>query len=107
MTLEHVMTALNTPLTRTLDAHRFVRIAAGEPVRLCADAGTLWVTIDGEPTDIEVDAGHCREFADHAPMLVSALGGTATVTVTPLVSRSPWRRVAAALGRAPIREARA
>jgi len=102
MNLEHAMTSPSTPLTHRLRRHQFVRVAAGQPVRLCSQAGTLWVTIDGEPADIEVDAGECRRFDRHATMLVGALGSDALVTVTPLAGATWGQRLAAAFGRPAI-----
>ena len=34
----------------------FLHLAA-QPVRLIVDRGTAWVTQDGEPEDIQIDAG--------------------------------------------------
>lgn len=86
-------------LTRTLQPQEFLHIAPGERVCLRAESGSLWVTIDGEPADIEMDAGESRAFRPQRPMIVGTLGGPAVVTLTS-AGHLGWReRLAVALGR--------
>ena len=72
-----------TMRTRRLGRTDFLHLGR-QPVRLAADCGTLWVTQDGEPEDIQIDAGQMREFDGHAVLTVGTLGGGAQVRVTPL-----------------------
>lgn len=54
------------------------------PLGLClrAERGTLWVTVDGRPEDIELERGHCLRFEQPARVVVSALGGDAVLSTT-------------------------
>jgi hypothetical protein len=76
-------------LMHHLDANRILRLAA--PLELQARAGTLWVTIDGDPEDIVLEPGDRRRFDAPAALLVYALGGRAALQVRPLAPapRSP------------------
>lgn len=63
----------------------------GAAVCVMAEHGTVWVTQDGEPDDIQLDAGQWQRFDGRARLIVSALGGDARVRVTRLASpRLPW-----------------
>ncbi len=76
------------------------------PRQLClrVQRGTLWVTVDGEPDDIELDAGAGRVF-NAGTVRVTALGGDAEFTATtlspPLAS---WRARLVAWLRGPAAE---
>jgi Protein of unknown function (DUF2917) len=101
MNQEHAMNARSMPLpfARRLRGSQFVRFA--RPHRLClrAERGTLWITVDGQLDDIELTAGSSRVFDEGAPVLVTAIGGDAVLTATPLASRPTWyERLAARLG---------
>ena len=80
------------PFARRLRHGQFLRFA--RPQRLClrAERGSLWVTVDGEPQDIELDAGQSRVFDGESLVLVSALGGDAVLTATALAQRPNWRQ---------------
>ncbi len=66
-----------------------------EPVCLFAERGTLWVTEDGEPDDIQLDAGRWHRFDGHAAVTVGTLGGEALVRVTRHApARGAWARAA-------------
>jgi hypothetical protein len=69
--------------THALGPAELLHLAA-RPQRLSVDSGCLWVTQDGEPEDLQIDAGTSRDFDGHARLLVSALGGPARLCVTPL-----------------------
>jgi hypothetical protein len=77
--------AMNSaPMTsRRLGRADFIHLAA-RPVRLVVDRGTLWVTQDGEPEDIEIDAGGQRDFDGHARLTLGTLGGEAELRLVPL-----------------------
>ena len=71
--------------TRTrLHRHEFLHFKRHQALRLQADCGTLWVTVDGELDDIEINAGNSRVFDGHATVTVGTLGGDALFTATPL-----------------------
>jgi hypothetical protein len=93
MNLEHAMSALPmTPRpTRTrLARHEFLRFADHRPWRLHAECGTLWVTLDGEPDDIELSAGSSRVFDGRATVTVGTLGGPAVLSAQALPSPPRW-----------------
>jgi hypothetical protein len=81
----HTENAMKQPaLTRRrLGRADFLHLAAW-PVRLTVDRGTVWVTQDGEPEDIQLDAGGRRDFDGHTRLMVGTLGGEATLQVAPL-----------------------
>ena len=72
---------------RRLRSGQFLRFE--QPRRLClrAERGSLWITVDGEPDDIELDQGQSRVFDGRATVLVSSLGGDAVLSATPLTQR--------------------
>ena len=80
------------PFARRLCRGEFLRFT--RPQRLClrAERGTLWVTVDGQPDDIELDAGQSRVFDGDAMVLVSALGGDAALSATGLARTPSWRQ---------------
>lgn len=65
--------------------------------RLClrAERGSLWVTVDGERDDIQLDPGMSHVLDTRRLVLVSALGGDAVFSATPLAAAAPawWRRL--------------
>ena len=71
---------------------RVLRLSA--PLDLCARAGTLWVTVDGQQEDIVLEAGEARRFDARGTLLVCALGNDVTFQVQPLAPA--WRRDVAA-----------
>lgn len=88
------------PSRRRLNRNDFLHFTGRQPLRLRADGGTLWVTQDGRPEDIEIDPGQSRDFDGQAPITVGALGGPALVSVQPLHGSEPWSaRLMAALRR--------
>ena len=78
--------------SRRLGRADFIHLAA-RPVRLAVDRGTLWVTQDGEPEDIEIDAGGRRDFDGHTRLTIGTLVGEAELRLVPL----PRPRAATAL----------
>lgn len=80
---------MNHPASATLPLHRrlrrdqFLHFARPSHMRLRAERGTLWVTVDGEPDDIEIEAGQSRDFDGSAPITVGTLGGDAVFSATP------------------------
>lgn len=78
------------PFARRLRRGEFLRFERPRQLCLRAERGSLWITIDGEPDDIELDAGQSRVFDGRAMVLVSSLGGDAVLSATPL-PRKPAR----------------
>ena len=91
MQTENAMNSAPTT-SRRLGRADFIHLAA-RPVRLVVDRGTLWVTQDGEPEDIEIDAGGQRDFDGHTRLTIGTLGGVAELRLVPL----PRPRAATAL----------
>jgi len=85
------------PATLRLARHEVRRFDHAVLVR--AEAGTLWLTVDGEPDDIVLEAGDSRAFDGHAPVLATPLGGEALFSVVPATQAglswtARWRRAA-------------
>jgi len=78
------------PTRARLERHDFLHFSGHRALRLQADCGTLWVTLDGEPEDIEIDAGHSRDFDGRAAITVGSLGGPAVLRVQALAVPNPW-----------------
>ena len=91
MQTENAMNSAPTT-SRRLGRADFIHLAA-RPVRLVVDHGTLWVTQDGEPEDIEIDAGGQHDFDGHTRLTIGTLGGEAELRLVPL----PRPRAATAL----------
>jgi hypothetical protein len=86
MNQEHAMTFHVNP-TRSTTLHRLRRHQAlrlRRPQGLCvrAERGSLWLTVDGDLTDIELAPGDSRVFNGPATVIVSTLGGDAVASVT-------------------------
>ena len=95
-------------LHRRLRHHEFLHIRRPPKLRLRTECGTLWVTIDGEPLDIEIEAGHSRDFDGRAPITIGTLGGDAVFTATPhgprrARLRDGWLALWASLGLPALR----
>ena len=76
--------AVSKPFVRGLRRGQCLHIE--DPRQLClrAERGTLWITVDGESEDVQLDAGQSRVFDGRIKVLVSTLGGDAVVSATPL-----------------------
>ena len=77
-----------------------VRLASQQPLRLTGAAGArlhsvagvLWVTVDHDPDDHVLQAGESLSIDSPRPVLVSALGGPATLAVcAPVAAAAPAR----------------
>lgn len=64
-------------LTLTLDRAQFLRLQ--QPAGLCLQVqrGTLWITVDGHPDDLELAAGQRLCLDGDAPVVIGTLGGAA------------------------------
>jgi Protein of unknown function (DUF2917) len=89
MHLEHA--TMKPTTTHELAANGFLHLH-GQPVLLLAEAGTLWVTEDGNADDHQLDAGQHRRFDGRAALTVGTLGGRARVRVVPLARSTAWPR---------------
>lgn len=72
------METITSALTLSLSRAQFLRLQ--QPAGLCLQVnhGTLWITVDGRPDDLELSAGQRLCFAaGTAPAVIGALGGTA------------------------------
>jgi hypothetical protein len=64
--------------------------AAG--IRIASRAGSVWITQDGDPRDIVLDAGEAFELDRDSPVIVQAIE-TAVVTLEdPAATARPRRR---------------
>lgn len=75
-----------------------------EPTRVRTTAGTLWLTLDGDPVDHVLEPGDSLALDGRAPAVLTALGGDVTVELVPLAALSHglawWRRALASPGSA-------
>lgn len=74
-------TLSRTLRTLTLGRSQFERLPAPAGLQVRARRGTLWITIDGAPEDIELEPGESYTFASGAPALIGAIGGEAVATL--------------------------
>jgi hypothetical protein len=91
MNPEHAMThpdSATLPLRRRLRRDHFLHFERPPVLRLQAECGTLWVTVDGDSDDIQIEAGESRVFDGHAPVTIGTLGGDAVFSATPLSPRA-------------------
>jgi len=72
------------PLRQRLQPDDFLHFRHPPVLRLQAERGTLWVTVDGEPDDIQIEAGESRVLDGHAPITIGALGGEAVFSAAAL-----------------------
>ena len=82
---------LPLPLHQRLRPDDFLHFQHPPVLRLQAEAGTLWVTVDGEPDDIQIEAGESRVLDGRAPITVGTLGGDAVLSATALSQREGAR----------------
>lgn len=72
-----------------LRRHQFLRLPKPQGLCLRAERGSLWVTVDGDPADIELAPGQSRLFDGLASVLVGTLGGDAVISTTTKAA-APW-----------------
>lgn len=71
-----------TTTLHRLRRHQFLTLERARDLCLRAERGTLWVTVDGDVADIEIDAGERRVFDGPATVVVGTLGGDAVLSVS-------------------------
>lgn len=79
------------PFARRLRRGDVLRFTHPRQLCLRAERGTLWITVDGERDDIQLDAGMSRVFDGRATVLASALGGDAVLSAVSRRARPAWR----------------
>lgn len=90
------------PVPLRLRREQFVRLARPAGTAVSCRRGTLWITIDGESDDIELEPGETFSFRADAPALIGVLGRGATATLerrtVPAAGlRAWWQRLAPSL----------
>ena len=83
--------AVNPLFNRCLRRDQFLRFEHPRGLRLRAERGALWVTVDGEPDDITIEPGDCRVFSGDATVLVSSFGGESCVSAALSRQAGGWR----------------
>ena len=91
-------TLTTLPIRQRLQHQEFLQFNRHQALRLQADSGSLWVTVDGEPDDIEINAGSSRVFDGHATVTVGTFGGDALFVATPLTAPGWLPRLRARVG---------
>lgn len=76
------MTERTPQRTLNLVSGQFVRLHHPQGKVVRADAGTVWITVDGQAQDIVLDAGQSHHFSDEAPALLGSLDGAALARLT-------------------------
>lgn len=64
-------------LTLTLGRAQFLRLPQPEGLCLQVQSGTLWITRDGQPEDLELGAGERLCLQGQAAVVIGTLGGAA------------------------------
>jgi hypothetical protein len=85
------MMNLQFPLVRRLRRDQFLRFERPRGLQLKAEQGALWVTVDGEPDDITIEAGSSRVFDGDAGLLVGAFRQDAVLAAEAPRGRPGWR----------------
>lgn len=71
------MDTIASTLTLTLDRAQFLRLPRPAGLCLQVQSGTLWITVDGRPEDLELGPGQRLCLEDDAPVVIGTLGGAA------------------------------
>ena len=79
------------PFVRRLRRDQFLRFEHPRGLCLRAEQGALWVTIDGEPDDITIEAGASRTFDRDAAVLVGAFRDEAVLCAKLAGDAPRWR----------------
>jgi len=85
------MTSLPFPDVHRLRRDQFLRFEHPRGLQLRAQQGALWVTIDGEPDDITIEAGTSRVFDGDTGLLVGAFRQDVVLTADAPRGRPDWR----------------
>src|SRR5262249_50479850 len=74
--------------------------------RIASRRGAIWVTQDGDPNDVVLDAGQTLELEHDGPLLIQALDAACIAVDARLDRGLPtawWQRLRVAVGLAPVR----
>lgn len=85
------MKRLILPVVRRLRHDQFLRFEHPRELRLCAEQGALWVTVDGEPDDITIEPGASRVFDGDDAVLVGTFRGDAVLCASAPPTAANWR----------------
>lgn len=86
-----MITTPHPPFARRLRRGDVLRFKHPRQLCLRAERGTLWITVDGERDDIQLDAGMSRVFDGRVDVLASALGGDAVLSAVSRAPQPAWR----------------
>ena len=64
-----------------LGPNQTLKVLDGVGATLCALEGSVWITEEGEPQDIILEAGNCYRLRHAGTTLVNSLGGVAAVSL--------------------------
>ena len=73
-----------TPRTGALRLapNQTLKVHDGAGSTVCAVAGAVWITEEGQPRDIVLEPGACYRLRRHGMALINALGGEAALSLT-------------------------
>ena len=89
--LEPIMAMPLPAVHRRLRHDELLRFDRARGLRVCAEQGALWITIDGAPGDITLEPGACRVFDLDMPVLVGTFRGEAVLSAHMLRTEPTWR----------------
>lgn len=95
--------AIRSTTLHRLRRHQFLRLQRPRGVCVRAERGSLWVTIDGHPADIELAPGASHVFDGTSAVVVGTLGGDAVASTTVTAGTSWVQRLLEWLGRGDAR----
>jgi hypothetical protein len=89
---------------RGLRKGQLIAVAGRRGDRIESRHGAIWVTQDGDPNDVVLDAGQAHLLEHDAPVLIQALDA-ACVAMAPRADAAPvetraWQRLRGRVGRA-------
>ena len=76
-------TAMNHAYSIELAAQAVLRLARRKAALISCVEGVIWITCDGDPTDVILEAGASRRFA-HGGLVVQAMRPARIVVYAPL-----------------------
>lgn len=100
------LTTPGTDLVNGLRKGQLLALRGRRGARIESRRGAVWITQDGDPNDVVLDAGEAHVLDRDAPVLIQALDA-ACVSVhganAPATARSRlWQRLRAAVGLRPV-----
>jgi hypothetical protein len=85
------MTTPSKPLELSLAHQAMFNVSDAAGVRIVCRAGSLWVTLDGDPRDIVLAAGERFMATEHRRALIYAMAPSAlSLTMAPGVAPARW-----------------